>query len=185
MSSQSESQKNAQVDALRGPFGWLPFILGLVFPGLGHAVLGERARAWRITVGFLILWLGGVLIGGWGAVRAWDPAYASGGKGEHRNLWFIAQAGAGPIAFVFDQIQKRTIQTPAQDDLIPISLADGSIGALHKSTAIGHAAEFGTLYCALAGLMNVAVAIDAGRRANPERRADAPNEIRIRRGAAT
>jgi hypothetical protein len=186
MPSQSETKKNAEVAPQRGPFGWVPFILGLVFPGLGHWVLGDRARAWRIMLGFLLLWFGGLLIGGFGSVRAWDPAYASGGKGEQRNLWFIAQAGAGPIAFVFDAIDKRTLRAPNHDIAIPISMANGSIGAVHPGTAIGHAAEFGTLFCALAGLMNLAVAIDAGRRTHPERRGPrASKEVRIRRGATS
>ena len=168
MSSQSENQKNGQVSPQQGPFGWAPFILGLVLPGLGHAFLGERARAWRIAVGFLVLWFGGLFIGGWGSVRMWDPSYASGGKGEQRNLWFIAQAGAGPIAFAFDQIDKATLRTPNKEQSIPVSLTNGTIGTVHK---------------------DIAVAIDAGRRAHPERRGEGSkktgNDVRIRRGATS
>ena len=54
--------------------------------------------------------------------------------------------------------------------MIAVTLPDRSTGTISKHTPIGHASVFGTLFCALAGLMNVAVALDAGRRAEPERR---------------
>ena len=56
------------------------------------------------------------------------------------------------------------------DDLIEITMHDQTGGTAHRHTAIGHAADFGTLFCALAGLINFAVALDAGARATPDRR---------------
>ena len=55
-------------------------------------------------------------------------------------------------------------------DLIEITMHDQTVGTAHRHTAIGHAADFGTLFCALAGLINFAVALDAGGRATPDRR---------------
>ena len=67
---------------------------------------------------------------------------------------------------------------------IPISQPQNRVGLIYKDTAIGHASEFGTLFCALAGLLNVAVALDAGRRGQNERRENAPAQaVRIRRAS--
>ena len=100
-----------------------------------------------------------------------------------RNLWFYAQLGAGPIALGFDQLDRILIREAPESRKIPTSVSNLSTTMVYKHTAIGHAAEFGMLYCALAGLMNFAVALDAGRRGPSERR---NSQVRIRRseGAA-
>ena len=182
MSSQPNNPNPTKQEPLRGRFSWAAFVLGLVFPGLGHMLIGERGRAYRIIAGFLVLWIGGLLIGGLGSVRSWEPEYATAGSGPKRNLWFFAQAGAGPIAFVFDQIDRAVIRNAPDEQKIPVSLPKNRVMLVYKDTAIGHAAEFGMLYCALAGLMNVAVALDAGRRGKGERREQQPSgAVRIRR----
>ena len=50
------------------------------------------------------------------------------------------------------------------DDRLEVTMPDRTTATIDRHTAIGHALDFGTLFCALAGLMNVAVALDAGRR---------------------
>ena len=182
MPSQPDNANLTKQDGLRGRFRWGACVLGLIFPGLGHIFIGERGRAYRIMAGFLVLWIGGLLIGGLGSVRSWEPEYSTGGNGQKRNLWFIAQVGAGPIAFIFDQIDKAVIRNAPEEKTIPVSLPNDRVLLVYKDTAIGHAAEFGMLYCALAGLMNVAVALDAGRRSPGERREGSrSSEVRIRR----
>ena len=151
------------------PFRWPAFLLGLVFPGLGHWSMGEKGRATRILAGFQLLWLGGLLIGGPMSVALRSPAYSTANGAEERRLWFLPQAGAGPIAFVTAVVGERLVPT-GEDDLIEITMYDGTVGTISRYTPIGHAADFGTLFCALAGLMNLAVAIDAGRRPEPDRR---------------
>ncbi|MAC74496.1 MAG: hypothetical protein GY728_11305 [Phycisphaeraceae bacterium] len=152
------------------PFRWTAFVLGLLLPGLGHFSVGERGRGGRILSGFLVLWITGLLVGGLGSVRSWDPAYTNPAQGGKRNLWFIAQAGAGPIAFGFAALDAAVIRGSAPEDRIEITLHDQSTGSAYRHTAIGHNADFGTLFCALAGLMNFAVALDAGRRPVADRR---------------
>ncbi len=147
------------------PFRWTAFLLGLAFPGLGHWSIGEKGRAVRIVAGFLLLWFGGLLIGGPMSVAFRSPAYTTAANKEERRLWFLPQAGAGPIAFVTAAIGERLVPE-AENDLIA---HPGSRG-ISRFTPVGHAADFGTLFCALAGLMNLAVALDAGRRPEPERR---------------
>jgi hypothetical protein len=152
------------------PFKWTAFVLGLVLPGLGHMSIGEKGRGCRILAGFLILWFSGLLIGGLGSVRSWDPPYTNPAAGGKRNLWFIAQAAAGPIAFGFAALDASLIRGAEDDQLIEITMHDQSVGTAYRFTSIGHAADFGTLFCALAGLINFAVALDAGGRANSDRR---------------
>ena len=161
------------------PFGWPAFLLGLVFPGLGHASIGERGRGWRIAAGFLVLWTFGLLVGGPSSVQLKNPAFSmpssnrstsnvttsdlpDGGTGTTLRLWFIPQAGAGPIAFVTAFASQA--MTRAGDDRLEVTMPDRTTATIDRHTAIGHALDFGTLFCALAGLMNVAVALDAGRR---------------------
>ena len=187
MASQLENPNSHHESPSKGPFRWGACVLGLIFPGLGHFYIGERGRAYRILGGFLVLFLGGLLIGGPGSVRMSNPSYSTGGAGKSRNLWFYAQLGAGPIALVFSQIDDSILQNAPEESMIPMSTSKGGITTVHKDTSIGHAAEFGTLYCALAGLMNVAIALDAGNRSSGERRSQrrSGGEVRIRRSPAT
>ena len=178
MASQVQTSNPANHGGNSGGFNLGAFVLGLLLPGLGHFSIGERGRAYRILAGFLVLWVGGLLIGGLGSVRSWEPEYASGGNGPKRNLWFYAQLGAGPIALGFDQLDRILIREAPESRKFPASLPNRQVTMVYEDTAIGHAAEFGMLFCALAGLMNFAVALDAGRRAPSERRT---NEVRIRR----
>lgn len=151
------------------PFRTVAFLLGLAFPGLGHWSIGEKGRAARILAGFIMLWFGGLLIGGPMSVTLRNPAFANPGAVESKRLWFLPQAGAGPIAFVTAVVGERLV--PMGDgDVVEVTMPDGSTGTISKHTPLGHAADFGTLFCALAGLMNIAVALDAGRRPEPERR---------------
>lgn len=151
------------------PFAWTPFLLGLVFPGLGHASIGDKGRGIRIAAGFLLLWFGGLLIGGADSVTFNSPPHANPDAVPSRRLWFLPQAGAGPIAFV-TAVAADALRPDGGEDGIPVTLHNRRPGVIPGSTAMGHALDFGTLYCALAGMMNVAIAIDAGRRAPADRR---------------
>jgi hypothetical protein len=112
-----------------------------------------------------------------------NPSYSTGGEGKGRNLWFYAQLGAGPIALVFSQIDDAILSNAPEDSMIPMSTPKGGVTSVHEDTPIGHAAEFGTLYCALAGLMNFAIALDAGNRSSGDRRGtkNSGGQVRIRR----
>jgi len=139
---------SAKSDSQFTPFAAL---LAWVWPGLGHISLGQRRRGMLVMFGVLFLFLGGVLIGGVDAVdRRNDP------------LWFVAQALCGPIAFGADLANQRL-------------LSDPKLRLRRKS--LSHINEFGTLYAALAGLMNLVVILDAlhrpATRRNTDRRAQA------------
>jgi len=84
--------------------------------------------------GVLFLFLGGILIGGVDVV-------------DRRNdkLWFFAQAVCGPMAFAADLINQKFLSS--EEEII-------------KRKEISHVNEIGTLFTALAGLMNLVVILD-------------------------
>ena len=65
------------------------------------------------------------------------------------QLWFLAQAGCGPVVFAVDLANQSYIKQlqPASRRL--------------RATSLGRVNEMGTLFVALAGLMNVVVVLDA------------------------
>lgn len=132
-------------------------VLAWLYPGLGHIYVGHRRRGLLILIAATLLIVGGVLIGGPDVV-------------DRRNdrLWFIAQSGCGPVAFVLDGFRERV--SPAQSyDFTPASRTDDrqryadedpEMKRMLRRASIGHLNEVGTLYIALAGLMNLVVLLD-------------------------
>ncbi len=110
-------------------------VLAWLWPGLGHIMLGERRRGVMVMIGMLFLIIAGVLIGGVDVVDQ-----------RKDRLWFLAQAGCGPLVFGIDYAQSRLVRTEEQH--------------IHRR-AVGRVNEIGTLYIGLAGLMNLVVILDA------------------------
>ena len=112
------------------------FLLGWILPGLGHISIGQKRRGVLIMVGILFLVTCGALVGGIDAV-------------DHNKdgLWFIAQVWCGPVVLGIDLLNQLFIA--------PLPIAD-------KATYVGlsHANEIGTLFIAMAGLMNFVVLLD-------------------------
>ncbi len=128
-------------------------VLGWLFPGLGHIAIGQRRRGFLIMFGILFLVFFGVLVGGIDAVDH-----------QHDRLWFIAQVWVGPIVIAIDLMNQQLI--------VPLPVTQ-------KATLVGlsHANEIGTLFIAMAGLMNFVVLLDvlqAKRNDDFERRATKP-----------
>lgn len=149
---------------------------GWVLPGAGHWLLGERTRGLTIGVTIICLFLLGLLLSGIrvievpgydekGAEVRLDPvgrrvdkysseyinagwALTSGGfVAEVANKpWFIPQSLAGPVTFVSARL---------------------SIATARDGVARSHARvlEIGTLYTAIAGMLNLLAIIDAADRA--------------------
>lgn len=114
----------------------LAALLGWCLPGLGHMSIGQKHRGRYICFGAMLLIISGILIGGIDAV-------------DHHNdfLWFLAQAGAGPVVILIDICTQNLITS------LPID---------EKATRVGlsHVNEIGTLFVAMAGLMNVVMMLD-------------------------
>jgi hypothetical protein len=145
-------------------FNLLPAVAGWVFPGVGQILLGERTRGLLAMAGVLLLFVGGLLVGGIDAVD----------KDEDR-LWFLGQAGAGPIAFAASYANDALLKSGRVGTLLPTppsaaSRAEpGTPPTVSSLKGLAHPNEFGTLMCFLAGLMNFIVILDALSRAPRER----------------
>jgi len=112
-------------------------IAACVWPGLGHIVGRHHKRGFLIMFGVLFLFISGLLVGGLDCVDR-----------KEDSLWFIAQAGCGPIAFAADLINQNVIKKlPEEKRLLTVNPT--------------HPNEIGTLFIAMAGLMNLVVILDA------------------------
>lgn len=132
---------------------WVAAIMGWLVPGLGHMWIGHVHRGVFAMAGVLGLFLGGVLLGGVGVVDRKD-----------NGLWFIAQAGAGPVAFAADWANSTWVKTGAVGEMLdaPPTMVPRSTGAKVSSLrSVTSVHEIAMLYCSLAGLMNVVVLLDA------------------------
>jgi hypothetical protein len=118
----------------------LVVIASWLVPGAGYWLLGQRARGTTIGLTVLILFIMGMLIGGITVVDAPQDFSEITAK-----PWFIAQFLAGPIS-------------------IASAWLAGSIGIVSHSRSF----EIGTLYTAVAGMLNLLGIIDAGYRAANE-----------------
>jgi len=117
-------------------FDPLCLILGWVWPGLGHLWMKQKRRGTLVMAGVIGMFVFGVLVGGVDVIDR-----------ENDALWFVPQALAGPLALAVDTLNVIFVKT-------------GRIGM----PSIGRVNEFGTLFTALAGLMNLAAMIDAATR---------------------
>lgn len=165
----------ARSDSDDTPMNFGAAALGWVFPGLGHVALGQVRRGILAGTGVLILFFGGLLVGGIDAVDR---------KEDH--LWFIGQAGAGPIAFGAAIANEQLLKTGRHGELLPAPMPyggaaspDGARPMISTSKALAHANEFGTFFTFLAGLMNFVVILDAF-----QRRRDQPDAERRKETAA-
>ena len=125
-------------------------ILAWLWPGLGHIHLGERRRGFLVMFGVLFLFGSGVLIGGIDSV-------------DHRDdrLWFLAQVLCGPIAVATDLANQSIVKQLPPDWERRYWQSDPQVRAMVGYKGLGHVNEIGTLYGALAGLMNLVAILDA------------------------
>jgi hypothetical protein len=151
-------------------------IAGWVFPGLGYWLIGQRARAITVCIAILGLFTLGVLIAGIRSIdvpgfnddgeRTMVPAIVNNQRGQAwimlahpgaeilNKPWYIGQVLAGPITIVCSKIS--------------IDMAKPDPGSIYGSAAPKshvRVAEIGTLYSAVAGMLNLVVIIDAAARA--------------------
>lgn len=119
-------------------------------PGLGHFLAGHTQRGLILLICIGGLWLAGLLVGGISVVQA------RGSDGSVRP-WYLGQAVIAPsiaVEYTHDRyLSYSGGKDPSVDDeLIPYQ------------PAYGRAYEIGTLYTALAGLLNLLAIIDIAYR---------------------
>jgi hypothetical protein len=164
----------------RAPVEFRPHLgaAALILPGLGHIANGQVKRGIYIGIGVLGLFFSGIFVGGIDVVD----------KQEDR-LWFMAQGLVGPIAFGVDYVHQNHFKvldvggrsrTPVGRTALPGEIRDPAAKFFEllppKRSPIANGVptepppnmkslakvnELGTLFCAVAGMMNLIVAIDA------------------------
>ncbi|HZZ44360.1 MAG TPA: DUF6677 family protein [Tepidisphaeraceae bacterium] len=154
-------------------------VAGWILPGLGYWLIGHRARAVTVCITILSLFTLGLLVAG---IRSVDvPGYNDDGKltlvpstdqpaitahpiSEILNKpWYIGQILAGPITILCsDYSINLSKPLPDNPDVSPAAKAHVRV------------AEIGTLYSAVAGMLNLLVIIDAAHRANRSNSEKAP-----------
>jgi hypothetical protein len=116
-----------------------------VCPGAGYWLLGQRGRGATVGIAIALIFAMGLLVGGINVVQAPNGLNLS---DILQKPWFIGQALAGPMALVIAWITAHA-QPP-----LPTSLA--------------RSWEIGTLYTAVAGMLNLMAVIDSSYRAGSQ-----------------
>ena len=136
-----------------------PPLVGLaawLIPGSGYLLIGQRARGLTVGITILLLFVCGLLIGG---VRVVDAPSGHTFQKVLQKPWFIPQILAGPVAVAADYTASHWG-----------SHTDSSTGVTVKGAPVSTARvnEIGTLYTAVAGLLNLMAIIDSAFRAGNE-----------------
>ena len=136
-----------------------------LLPGAGHFISGHRARGLTIGISILILFALGLLIGGMRVVDMPSWVRVRQLQRDGHNLpgaflsavmekpWYVGQFLAGPVSII-------TARTAWAGD-------PHAVGRNNNPYALSHARsnEIGTLYTAVAGMLNLLAIIDATYRA--------------------
>lgn len=138
-------------------------ILGWIVPGAGHWKVGEKARGMLVLLGVGGLFLLGVLVGGVDCVDRRED-----------GMWFIAQAGAGGLAFATDGLNTMFLKSGRVGELLPLAVQSGTV-MVSSFKGAGPSNEIGTLLCGLAGMMNVIAVLDVLYRSTSNANANSSN----------
>jgi hypothetical protein len=125
-------------------------LAGWIVPGSGYWLIGQRGRAITIGVTIILLFTLGVLIAGVRCVEA--PDMQGPGSTISKVLqkpWFLGQALAGPIGLGSAYVSDAAAKSPTYKNVQSKS----------------RIAEIGTLYTAVAGMLNLLAIIDSAHRA--------------------
>lgn len=128
-------------------------LAGWLLPGAGYWMIGQRTRATVVGVTILLVFVFGILVSGIRVVQA--PDMTSPGNPLQRVLtkpWFIGQVLTGPVGIVSAVISDKLASSPTY------AQAEGK----------ARLAEIGTLYTAVAGMLNLLTIIDSSHRAARE-----------------
>jgi hypothetical protein len=152
----------------------IPALMTLVIPGSGYLWFRETARAVYAFIGIAGLLLGGLLIGGldvidsreskyWFYVQALNPAAVLSLNSAHQNIYKGFEVRGGMISENF--YRKPEIGERLQFDAsrgVKVIVNDPSVGTPSPRQSIGRVWEVGSLFVALAGMLNLIVLLDVG-----------------------
>jgi hypothetical protein len=125
-------------------------LVGWLVPGGGYWLIGQRVRAITVGVTILAVFVLGILISGIRVVQA--PDIAGPGNLAQRVLqkpWFIGQVLTGPVGIASAWVSDELAQSRKYAGI----------------EAKARLAEIGTLYTAVAGMLNLLAIIDSAHRA--------------------
>ncbi len=155
----SDAPENAPPQQLVALAAWL-------LPGAGYWLIGQRARSLVIGITILLLFAMGLWIGGMRVVELPPPEPRDTQSYPARLLnqrpWLIGQVLTGPVSFVPLLLESRMGISPQplnNNGERPAS-PEGALPASHARVN-----EIGTLYTAVAGMLNLLAIIDSAYRA--------------------
>lgn len=160
MHNRTKSQRGEPIERFH-PFAGA---LAVLVPGVGHVALGEVKRGLLIGLGVLGLFVGGLFIGGIDVVDS-----------KEDRIWFMGQILVGPIAYGVDRVHQSRFKgvdpvTGVRRSLYPDEWRNPSTGRIEPAgpgqgppnvKSLGRMNEMGTLYCAIAGMLNLIAILDA------------------------
>jgi hypothetical protein len=153
-------------------------ITGWLLPGAGYFLIGDAARGVVVGVTILAMFIGGVLLAG---IRVIDvPGYDKAGQrvkidpngrriesiAHDRHYDFAPWALTGR-GFFGEMVNKPWYVCQILTGPICLIASSASLTAASEAVPSSHARiyEIGTLYTAIAGLLNLLVVIDSAHRA--------------------
>lgn len=152
---------------------WYPHaaVAGWLIPGLGHLILGQRRRGIILAVTITSLWLAGLLIGGISVIDRHDRGEPPDDNQSLRSSswWYWGQAMIAP-SILIERIRDGMASAHAKKlgyvnepnprgRLTPGTPGDPDSTPPYEPS-FGRVAEQGTLYTALAGMLNLLAIID-------------------------
>ena len=166
MPDTSEKQPSVEPLTLKDPAS--AALLAFLIPGLGHLYQGRTAKAVLFFVCIMGTFVYGLYLGsgpevGWGRVVywAWQPS--------DKRLYYFCQVGVGLPAMpaIVQSIRARHGREPFGQFMAPPRIendpnaAPGGITLSELNRQLGRYFELGTIYTAIAGLLNLLAVFDA------------------------
>ncbi len=150
-----------------GAAGYLALVFAWIVPGLGHLLIGQRARGIIFLLTINGLFAGGLLIGG---IRAINP--------PEQPIWTYTQLLAGAPMIIASKLQKQAEKNfellqdeyrsnrPEEWDTSPKKIDERK--AYAKDFIAQHplfsyhpkVQDIGSVYCGIAGMLNLLVMFD-------------------------
>jgi hypothetical protein len=139
-------------------------LAGWVLPGAGYLLIGHVARALTVCVTILVLFVLGLLIGG---VRVVDPParYDRPLNAVLDKPWYIGQVLAGPVTLLTSMIGAESRAADSGRSMDAKDPADLKEAGRYYWVSHARSNEVGTLYTAVAGMLNLLTIIDSAYRA--------------------
>ena len=120
-------------------------------PGSGYWLIGQKARGLTVGITIIILFILGLVIGGVRVVDMPSGVLSSPASAISQKPWFVGQILAGPMTLLVSAIGHE---------------GEGFYASHSRVN------EIGTLYTAVAGMLNLLAIIDAAYRAGHDPEAE-------------